>query len=428
LKRRRHYAACIAAHRAERLGLRDAPVRRAPARALAWVLWSVWAGLVLLAAIRAAGGKAPLEEVPALVALGGFATVGALAAVRQPGNAVGWLLLTIAIVAGGGLVVESYVEAVARPGRPLDELLTWLDGWTFYAWMIAVAVILPLLFPDGRLLSRRWRVVTWAAAAALIGSVAAEALDPGPMDADTQAPIVNPFGIAGASDALEVIGTAASVLALACGVAAAASVILRPRRARGEQHLQVKWFAYVCTVMLAGFALAAVAAVAGQANTGSGTLVEAIGTVGWSTFLAGVIVGLPVATALAVFRHRLYGIDVVINRTLVYGALTATLAAAYLGSVLLLGLALRPVTRESDLAIAGSTLAVAALFGPARRRIQRAVDRRFYRRRYDGARMLETFGARLRQEVDLDSLDGELRAILDRTVEPAHASLWLRSS
>lgn len=146
------------------------------------------------------------------------------------------------------------------------------------------------------------------------------------------------------------------------------------------------------------------------------------------SFLAGVIVDLPLATAIAVFRHRLYDIDVVVNRTLFYGALTATLALAYLSSVLLLGLALRPVTRESDLAIAGSTLAVAALSGPARRRIQALVDRRFYRRRYDTARILEDFSARLRDELDLDALDTELRGVVREIVAPRHVPLWLRSS
>ncbi len=380
-----------------------------------------------LAAVSTLIGTGSPEDVPIILFLGGFATVGALAASRQPRNAVGWLLLTIAVVFSVGIVGERYVETSARPGRTLDELVAWLDGWIFYVWMIAGAVLLPLLFPDGRLLSRRWRVVPWIAGWALAGSVAAEALNPGPLSTDTRAPIVNPFGIAGASEVLGVVGTAASVLALACGLAAGASVVLRLRRSRGEQRLQVKWFAYVCVLMLAGFAVAGVAAVAEESGAqATRAVLEPIGTVGWFTFLGAMAFGLPFATAVAVFRHRLYDIDVVINRTLVYGALSATLAAAYIGSVLLLQLALSPLTSASGLAVAGSTLAVAALFRPARGRIQRAVDRRFYRRRYDGARMLEAFGARLRQEVDLDSLDGELRTVLDRTVEPAHASLWLR--
>jgi hypothetical protein len=171
--------------------------------------------------------------------------------------------------------------------------------------------------------------------------------------------------------------------------------------------------------MLGGLALAAVS------DPFEGGWAEVTGAVGWLTFLFGFMVGIPVSTGIAILRHRLYDIDVVINRTLVYGSLTATLAATYLGSVLVLRLVLDPVTGHSDLAVAGSTLAVAALVGPLRSRIQATVDRRFYRSRYDAARTLDAFTGRLRHSVDLDALDNDLRAVVNETVQPQHLSLWL---
>jgi hypothetical protein len=186
------------------------------------------------------------------------------------------------------------------------------------------------------------------------------------------------------------------------------------------ERQQLKWFALVGLIMLSGLTVSAVA------EPLPDRLAEVFGSIGWSTFLFGFIAGIPAAIGIAILSHRLYDIGVVINRTLVYGALTLTLAVFYLASVLVLRLVLSPLTGDSDLAVAASTLAVAALFRPLRSRIQAAVDRRFYRARYDAGRTLESFSGRLRDEIDLETLGSDLRQVVRDTVHPAHVSLWLR--
>ena len=220
-------------------------------------------------------------------------------------------------------------------------------------------------------------------------------------------PAVNPLGLG------DPLGTAAEVanglgfLLLVVGtLTAIASIVVRFRRSRGIERQQLKW-------VTVGAALLPLSQVPS-------------GDLGYAGLLLGALV-VAGAVAVAMLRYRLYDVDVVINRTLVYGALTAMLAAFYLGSVLLLQVLLRPLTEESNLAIAGSTLAVAALFRPARTRIQAVVDRRFYRHRYDAARTLESFGTRLRDQVALDNLSAELRTVVAETMQPAHVSLWLRA-
>jgi hypothetical protein len=195
-------------------------------------------------------------------------------------------------------------------------------------------------------------------------------------------------------------------------------MVRRMRGAHGIERLQLKWIAFAASLFAVGFLLISITFFAGLSGPTIDPLRTAVLGVGFCT--------IPIAAGIAILRYRLYDIDVVINRTLVYGALTATLAAAYLGSVLLLQLLLRPLTADSNLAIAASTLAVAALFRPARARIQAAVDRRFFRRKYDAARTLEHFGTRLRDQVALDNLSAELRAVVAETMQPAHVSLWLK--
>ncbi len=343
-----------------------------------------------------------------------FSSVGALIASRHPRNAIGWIFLGAAVAAGLGNLAGGCAEySLAGEGGPgaLGEAAAWYANVSWVPFILLPPTFLLLLFPDGRLLSRRWRPVAWAAAVGIAGTLLAEGLRPGPL-ADFRS-IKNPYGVAGgAVEGVEAL----SALLLVVGLAGSAlSLILRFRRATGQQRQQVKWLALAGAVAAVTVPIAAV---------GSGLWGDAV------TNIASMIsvLGLPIAAGIAILRHRLYDIDVVINRTLVYGALTATLAGVYLGSVLMLQFALSGVTEGSGPAVAASTLAVAGLFRPARARIQAVVDRRFFRRKYDAARTLASFGARLRDEVDLGALNAELGAVVRETLQPAHVSLWLRGT
>jgi hypothetical protein len=387
---------------------------RGPAR-LAWTLCGLATAATLLASVLRILIAGASHDVPADLDVGtgdlvwpvavlGFAFVGALVASRQPGNAVGWIFGGGALAFSLSGLTESYAvyTLFADPGGLLGggETMAWISVWVWVLGGVPLITLFPLLFPNGRLLSPRWRPVVWAALAALVSLSVGNAFAPGPFD---DFPLVeNPYGAGGAAgdlfSAMQGLGWLLVILSL---IASATSLVLRFRRSRGVERLQLKWVAAASVVLVACFLLWEV----------------------WEGMAPLGIVAMVVAAGIAILRHRLYDIDVVINRTLVYGALTATLAATYVGLVLLLQLVLSP---GSDLAIAGSTLAVAALFRPARSRIQELVDRRFYRRRYDAQRTLQGFGAQLRDEVDLDALGGALRAVVAETMQPAHVTLWLR--
>jgi hypothetical protein len=392
------------------------------ARWLAWSLFGLFVGLAtatpVLVVVR--HGNA----VDALVAIGiGFALVGALVASRQPANAVGWLLLVAAVALGIDTFTSVYLIRASLPGTPLAA---WLNSWLYFVWLYLPALFLTLVFPTGRLLSRRWRVVVWLGVSAVAVDIICTAFAPGDLDISAERPIRNPLGIGGpVGDALPSLFRAGDVLAAGAVVLGGLSLVLRLRRSRGRERQQVKWFAYVSILALVPFSiLALVSLVAGDDSPPWNVVV----IIAWWSLVALVLVGLPAAIGVAILRHQLYDIDVVINRTLVYGALTLTLGASYLGSVLLLQLLLRPVTQGSGPAVAVSTLAVAALFRPARRRIQLLVDRRFFRRRYDAARTLEAFGSRLRDQLDVDALGNDLQVVVRDTMQPTQVSLWLRGS
>jgi len=393
------------------------------ARVAARIAWGL-AGLSLMLLVsgqalglsvtsRDAGGGIIVEGVIlALVVV--FSVVGTLIVSRHPRNPIGWIFCGVAVATGLATLAGGYAEYwfVGSGGSKwLGETAAWYASYSWIPFVLVPATFVLLLFPDGRLLSRRWRVVAWCAGLGIASLVLTSALAEGPLDDLPQ--VINPYGVIG-RPALEPF-EALSALLLLVGIAGSAlSLILRFRRAGREQRQQIKWLA------MAG-AVSGVTVVVGTASYEflSDSLVNA------AIMLS--VLGLPLAAGVAILRYRLYDIDVVINRTLVYGALTASLAATYLGSVLLLQLALSGLTEDSGLAVAASTLAVAALFRPARRRIQAAVDRRFYRRKYDAARTLERFGTRLRDEVDLDALGSELSGVVAETMQPASVSLWLRA-
>ena len=391
---------------------------RGPARWVAWSLWTVDVAVVPALLLSDDDGAGPWSTLAGGIFILAFATTGALVASRRPENPIGWLLCLTALSFAIGGVCVGISEYAAREQRE-DLVAATVAAWVgTFVWMIGVGVaatFVLLLFPDGHLPSRRWRPVAWLAGTSLGLTITGLALAPGRIE-DTS--VTNPLGFAAVDRVLDTavgigLGLFSVSILLSC-----LSLAVRFRSAPRVQRQQLKWLAYTLPLVVLWMG----ASVVVESTQSGDTAVEISNTL--------VAIGLtvvPVSIGIAMLRHRLYDIDVVINRTLVYGALTATLAAVYLGSVLLLQQVLNPLTAQSDLAVAVSTLTVAALFRPARARIQAGVDRRFYRRRYDAARTLESFSERLRHEVDLASVSTDMRDVVRETVQPAHVSLWLRS-
>jgi hypothetical protein len=360
------------------------------------------------------GGGAIAVITATTVFLVTFASVGLVVALRRPENPIGWLLCGGALVTGIASVASVYADYVfeVKHGHAAGAVLAaWLTNWIWTLGISPGAIVAPLFFPDGKLLSPRWRPILWIAATGIFLACLALILTPGRFP-DYR--VYNPTGIDGARGALHVVATIGGVAIAVSFVSVVVSLVIRFRRSRGYERQQLKWLAYSVALIAVG------SVVGGRVEPHSVDTSNAIESFALTSY--------PVAIGVAMLRYRLYDIDVVINRTLVYGLLTAMLAGVYVGSVLLLQLALDSVTSDSSLAVAVSTLGVAALFRPARSRIQAVVDRRFYRRKYDATRTLEDFSARLREQVDLDELGGELRSVVAETMQPAHVSLWLRGA
>jgi hypothetical protein len=382
---------------------------------VAWGLWLATfgccaGGLLITLALTRPLTLAVLAEgaVDALTFPLGFATVGLVVSLQRPANPIGWLYAAAGLVWALAIPGNTWVAQLLAEHRPLPltAQLAAVSGEFNWAPATVLGVTLPaLVVPDGRLRSRRWRVVAVAAVVAAVLVVLGSGLAPARLE-DTS--IANPFGLAGpAGNVAAALAAAGTLLWMATMVASLLCVVVRFRSSAGVERQQLRW--------VAAGAAAAVAGLLGGAVAPQRTVLSSI--------LYAMVLCIPLAVAVAVLRYRLWDLDRLISRTVTYTLVTALLVVPYL---LVLPAATRLAQGSGSLAVAGATLAVAALFQPARRRVQQVVDRRFNRRRYDAARTVAAFAAQLREQVDLDALEVELLAVVDQAMAPAGASLWLR--
>jgi hypothetical protein len=388
-------------------------------RATFWRAWSIWAFSVAVTATSvgynalhplptklADQSGSGLAMVVGLTFIAAFATVGALLAWKRPENPIGWLLSAsgLAYALGGfGVILTHFPGTLA--------LANWL-GWI---WLLGLGlcVFVLLLFPAGHLPSRRWRPVAWAGGAGLAGWVVGCAFAPTIVPARPSMP--NPVGVPRpVGDIFKVMAVGGELLIAATGLAAVLSLIFRYQRARAAEHAQLKWLVYAGALIVA----AVLAGLLAEQILGPGDAVSNL----QNAMASGAVALIPAAIGIAVLRYRLYDIDRIISRTVSYVIVTGLLVGVYAGLVLL---ATRVLPVSHPVAVAGSTLAAAALFSPLRRRVQRAVDRRFNRTRYDADQMMTAFAARLKDAVDVDAVRDDLTGVVSRALEPAHISVWV---
>jgi hypothetical protein len=393
-------------------------------RAATRLAWSLWAITVTLTALSALLVVLSLSH-PNTPVFGWWygntfvvidATVGAVVASRRPENTVGWLLCLSGVAVGASTFISQYAiyALLARPDTlPAGEAAAWIAAWSLPV-IIGLQVSYLTLFPTGRLPSRRWRPITWLIVAVVVAAVISSAFA---SDAymGSLGPIRNPLAIDGFSEVYKAVSLTMFPLLY---VVAASSLFVRLRYATVVERQQLKWLAYAA----AGFALGVLLVL----------LSGVLNTPAWFDQTANAVFlatseGIIIAIGIAILRYRLYDIDIIINRTLVYGSLTTTLIALYFGGIVVLrGLFVFLTGQRSTLAVVASTLLIAALFNPLRRRIQSFIDRRFYRRKYDASKTLEAFSTKLRDETDLEALRGDLLGVVAETMQPAYVSLWLR--
>jgi hypothetical protein len=356
-----------------------------------------------------------------------FPVVGTMIASRRPRSPIGWILLADGLLWNLSGMMDYYTDyGTARPGTlPFVVGLATINNWLWVPAAGLLGTFAFLLFPDGRLPSRRWHPLAWLSGLTIVLVSIMVAVTPGPFEGLEG--VRNPMGVL-AFPWMKPLPYILVPLFLSCMLLSVLSLVLRHRRSRGEERQQIKWIAFAASVVGLLYLIAMIGSIVYPQETWF-----APGSPLWQNFLEYAALLsftlVPTAIGFAVLRYRLYDIDVIINRALVYGSLTATLAAIYFGGVATTQTLFRTLTgqdQQPQLAVVVSTLAIAALFGPLRRRLQFFIDRRFYRRKYDAARTLEAFSARLREETDLEQLSAELLSVVRATMQPEHASLWLR--
>jgi hypothetical protein len=395
-------------------------------RASSWIAWSLWALSVALTALSLLLLVLNLSHPDVYVydywlenALSAvlYSTIGAIVASRRAENPVGWLfcLLGLAFSIGHSSSQYAIYTQLTQPDLlPAGQALAWISSWILPP-IIGLQVFSFLLFPTGRLPSRRWMWLAWLAVASSIVGTISSAFSFG-----TNAglcPVQNPLGIEGFSNVYEAVLTFLTLLVVAAGF----SPFTRLRRAGGVERQQIKWFAYAAAATLSGVVLASM-------------IPNSVDTPPWFEWtgyalLIATTPAIPVSIGIAILRYRLYDIDLIINRILVYGALSVTLALLYFSGVTLTQITFRVITgqeQQPQLVIVASTLMIAVLFNPLRHRMQEFRDQRFYRRKSDAAKTLEQFSSKLRDETDLNALSGDILAVVRETMQPEHISLWLR--
>jgi hypothetical protein len=347
-----------------------------------------------------------------------FPMVGALVASRHPKNPVGWICLTV------GLFWTLIFLGDSIPGSgPYPVTIAALTQAIWIPPVGLLGIYLILLFPDGKLPSRRWRPLAWLSGMVMVLASLGITFSPGPLEGHPG--VRNPLGLEGTPPWVFTAGIAILLLLPLCMIASALSLVLRYRRSWGEEREQIKWIAFAASVVGLLYLITMVSSFTFSGPWG------AAGTPLWLGLLQQVslvsFTAVPIAVGFAVLKYRLYDIDLLINRTLVYGSLSATLVVLYFGGIVVLqGVFVALTGEKSTLAVVASTLLIAALFNPLRRGIQGFIDRRFYRNKYDARKTLDVFSVKLRNETDLDALSSDLVGVVRETVQPSHVSLWLR--